>query len=351
MPLNPEQFMLWLTSFFPVGYPMVNLGQFLGGGLTLLSTWEMGRLSGLSREGRLLAVFLVLGIPVVFLEFPTSQSDLFTGGLLNAGLVFFWRSLRNRSRSDIIFSGLAVGLALGSKSTVLYWVPGLVLWAAFLLATHRTGCRRAMKIVAISGVLALLAGGWKYADNLIRYGNPFAPSGEIARIHHQGGGDGLAAWRFIAVSHVWQLVQADSNPSFVGPFLQGLSRRLNEYLETSAPDRELLAAYHGVRDAYTSDPVFEDIASYGLLVPALAVLGMMCDVRRSIRTSDSRARLRLAMAAAAAAFPVVLFHEMNLNPWNYRYFVILAPFVAIIAASRVARSAPSGKPQWSWRSS
>jgi len=333
MPINAELFMLWLTCFFPVGYPMVNLGQFLGGCLTLLSAWEMGRLSGLSREGRLLAVFLVLGLPVVCLEFATNQSDLFTGGLLNAGLVFFWRSLRNTSRSDIVFSGLAIGLALGAKSTVVYWIPGLALWAALLLVKYRPGFRRAASVVAIAGAIALVVGGWKYADNVIRYGNPFAPAAEIARVHQQGGAGGVAALSFVTRSHLWQLVQPNSNPVFLASFLPGLSQRLAGPIESSAPDPELLASYRGVRAAYVGDPVFEDVASFGLLVPLLAMLGMICDGFRWLRTTDPGASLRLAMAASVAAFLMVFLHEMNLNAWNYRYFVMFAPFIAILAAA------------------
>jgi len=333
MPINAELFMLWLTCFFPAGYPLANLGQFLGGCLTLLSAWEMGRLAGLSRERRLLALFLVLGLPVVCLEFATSQSDLFTGGLLNAGLVFFWRSLRNTSRSDIVFSGLALGLALGAKSTVVYWIPGLELWAALLLLKYRPGFPRALSVVAIAGVITLLVGGWKYADNMVRFGNPFAPAAEIARVHQQGGAGGVAALSFVARSHLWQLAQADSNPAFLAPLLGRTSQSLADRIGPSAPDPQLLASFANVRAAYVGDPVFEDIASFGLLVPLLAILGLVFDAFRSLRGIDPGAPLRLAMAAAAAAFLVVFLHEMNLNAWNYRYFVMFAPFVAILAAA------------------
>ena len=333
MPINAELIMLWLTCFFPIGYPLVNLGQFVGGCLTLLSAWEMARLAGLSREARLLVVFLVIGIPVVCLEFATSQSDLFTGGLLNAGLVFSWRSLRNASRREVILAGIAIGLALGAKSTVIYWVPGLALWMVLLLLKHRPRFRRGLAVFAISGGVAVLVGGWKYADNEVRYGNPFAPSADIARVHHQGSGGAAASLKFVAWSHLWQLAQPDSNPAFLASCLRPISQRLAGHIAASAPDRELSDAYRTVRDANAGDAGFEDIVSFGLLVPILAVFGVIGDGLRSRRSPGTGAPLRLAMAAAVAAFLVVFLHEMNLNPWNYRYFVMFAPFAAILAAA------------------
>ena len=333
MPANTELFMLWLTSFFPCGYPLVNLAQFLGGCLTLLSLGEFGRLSGLSREGRLLAAFLALGLPVVLLEFATSQSDLFTGGLLNCGLVFFWRSLKGRSRSDGILAGVAIGLALGAKGTVVYWIPGLVLWSAFLFSVYRPGFRRGLGLLATCAVLALLVGGWKYADNWARFGNPFAPAGEIARVRHPGGEEAASTMKFQALSHLWQLVQPDSNPWFLSPILGDAARRGADWIERAAPDTELRNSFRDVRGAYVGNPVFEDIASFGLLVPALLVLGVVADGFRALRRGDHAARLRLSLAAATAAFFLLFFHEMFLNPWNYRYFVILVPFIAVGAAA------------------
>jgi hypothetical protein len=333
MPVNTELFMLWLTCFFPNGYPLINLVEFGGGCLTLLTVFELGRLSGLSREGRLLAVSLAVGVPVVILEFATNQSDLFSGGLLNAGLVFIWRSFRSRSKTDPLWAGLAIGLSLGAKGTLFYWIPGLLAWVLFLTWRDPVGIRRWLKIITISGGVALLVGGWKYADNYRRFANPFAPAFNISEFHREGGRDDGAITRFMGLSHFWQLVQPNSNPAFLSPALRAAKRALGDRIEAVAPSPKIVASFHEVRQAYEGDYVGEDTVSFGLLVPALFILGMIADGYRAARRADARATSRLALGGAAMAFLYYFFHKTFVHPFNFRYFTLVVPFVAVVAAA------------------
>ncbi|HVW19775.1 MAG TPA: hypothetical protein VHC86_01025 [Opitutaceae bacterium] len=333
MPVNTELGMLWPASFFPAGYPLVNLVQFFGGCLLLLSTWEMGRLAGFSRARRLAAVFLALGAPIVVLEFATSQADLFTAGLLNAGLAFLWRALRRRGGPDALYAGLAAGLALGAKGTVLYWGPGLALWAALLAWRERAGWRRAAAVVGLAAAVALAAGGWKYADNLRRYGNPFAPAGEIARVHQAHSPARAAEQRLIVLTHLWELLLPNSNPRFLAPLLARPQQALAAKIQSFAPDDSVRAGFQRVLQAHPGDYVFEDVVSFGLLLPLLAALGWAVDLARTARTAGSRPPARLAMAAAVAGFLAVLFHEMQLDAVSYRYLTTVVPFCALAAAA------------------
>ena len=333
MPVNAELFMLWLVSFFPIGYPLANLAQYLGGCLVLLAVFELGRLSCLSREARLAAALLAAGTPVVVLEMATSQSDLFTAGLLCAGLVFGWRSLRSGSERETLYSGAALGLAFGAKSSLAYWVPGIALWFAFLCWRHRVTPKQVLRWTALTAGVAALVGGWKYADNWVRFGNPFAPPAQIARIHDQGGAGLAERVSAVAASHLWQLAQPDSNPRFLGRFLGGVALPLGDRIEARVRDPRLRASFRSVRDAYRGDLVLEDVVSFGLLLPVMACMGIAFDLYRRVRRADPGPPLRLAMSAAVAIFLGVFFMEMNLNPWNYRYFVTWVPFVAVAAAA------------------
>lgn len=335
MPINAEIWMVWATSFFPTGFPLVNLPQFFGGCLSVLATLELGRLAGLSRLGRLFAGLLLLGMPNVYLEMATSQSDLVTCGLLNAGLVFLWIAIRSQSRRYALFAGLALGLALGSKGTVIYWIPGLSGWLVLLLWRDcpASRCRLAGGLSILAATVALAVGGWKYADNLARYGNPFASKEHLALLHRHGADRGAENW-FIAKMHFWQLLQANSHPSFLAPILRPLDRWMIDYLDATAPTPQLRQEAQNLRVTYYKDQVVaEDTVSFGFLVFILSLAGWISAGIRLLWKPARTDWARFALGLALGLFLVVFFVQQSLSPWNYRLFIILGPFIAVLGAS------------------
>jgi hypothetical protein len=65
----------------------------------------------------------------------------------------------------------------------------------------------------------------------------------------------------------------------------------------------------------------------------LFLLGLMADGYRAARGSDARATSRLALGGAAMAFLYYFFHKRFVHPFNFRYFTLIVPFVAVVAAA------------------
>ncbi len=333
MPCDSELLMAWLASFFPSGYPLVNLPQFFGGCLMLLATVELGRMAGLGRPGRLLAALLVVGMPNVYLQMSTSQSDLITGGLLNAGLVFVWRTLRNWRWRDALLAGIAVGLAIGTKGSVFYWGPGLAGWFVFLAIGEHSGWRRTLAATAIIGGIAVLVGGWKYAHNWRVFGNPFAPAAEFARVNQQGGNGRLGAAWYLAESHAWQLFQPNSNPRMIEPWLTRPAGWLSDHLDRSAPNSDLAKSSHALRTAPLQRWVSEDDVTFGVLPPLLALAGITFGLWQLLRAKCRASYFRVAMGVAVALFFGFFFTQPKFGAWDFRYFVLVAPFMAVVASA------------------
>ncbi|HVU34250.1 MAG TPA: glycosyltransferase family 39 protein [Opitutaceae bacterium] len=333
MPCDSELLMAWVTSFFPWGYPLVNLPQFFGGCLMLLATIELGRMAGLSRTGRLLAALLVVGMPNVYLEMSTSQSDLITGGLLNAGLVFVWRSLQSWRRRDVLLAGIAVGLAIGTKGTVFYWGPGLAVWYLLIAVGERSGWRRTLATTVVVGAVAVLVGGWKYAHNWRVFGNPFAPAVEFARVNQQGSvGRAGAAW-YIAETHLWQLFQPNSNPRIFASSLAGPAGWLSNHLDHTAPNRDLAKASHDLRTGPLQRWVSEDDVTFGVVPSLLTLIGFTSALWPLLRGKRRTSDFPIALGLAVALFFGFFFTQPKIGAWDFRYFVLVAPFMAVVASS------------------
>ena len=330
MPCNAEILMTWCAAFFPAAYPLANLPQFFGGCLTLLATIELGRMAGLGRPARMLAALVVLAMPNAFLQMATSQSDLLTSGLLNAGLVFVWRSLRAPRPRDAVSAGLALGLALGTKGSVFYWGPGLAIWVLLLAFRHRSNWRPALAAIA---ALTIVVGGWKYLDNWHRFGNPFAPPDEIDRVNQHGNRGRIAAAWYVAKVHFGQLFRENSSPRIATALLRAPTRWISANLDHTAPTPELAETGRAIQTSPQGAFVGEDDVSFGVLGPLLATLGVAWAAFEYVRRRSATAFARLAMAVAVLVFFGFFFTQMKLNGWNYRYFTMVAPFVAVLAGA------------------
>lgn len=126
-----EFLLLWIVSFFKSGFPFAQGVQGLAGVATLAATYELARFLEFPRLARWAAVFALLGMPNVLVQFTTSQTDLVAASFATAGLVFLHEGFRLRHGGSFILAGMAFGLAVGTKQTMLVWgaayaVPALV---------------------------------------------------------------------------------------------------------------------------------------------------------------------------------------------------------------------------------
>lgn len=168
--------------------------------LGAVALYGLAREIGATRRSAPLAPLAFLVTPIVVFQTSTAMNDLTTAGVILAGVYLLVRALRplasaRERRLSVATGGLAFGLALGTKYTVLPFVVGSVpavalsLAAVWVLGTVRPdrGSRSAWAPVArrASGfalrettifvaALALPSVFW-FAQNWIATGNPFAP--------------------------------------------------------------------------------------------------------------------------------------------------------------------------------
>jgi hypothetical protein len=347
-PINADLVIMWFMAPFPRGYPLANLAQFIGGILTLVATFGFARMAQLRRETCLGALVLLFLMPCFVVQWSTCQSDLFTTGLLWSGLYFLFQSLRQCRFA--IPAWLGIALAIGAKGTVFYLGIGLVVTGLIWLRMARpTVAVLKIQIAAAAIAMAVFAAP-RYVENAIHYGNPFAPP-EVFALNH--GDTQKTEWltklELNTRSYLIQAIEPNSNP----PVLRGLLENSWKGMIASLPEQDPYSNTHYPRREWLEyfgrapDPGADTLSS-GIIIPFLAVIGTMIVIVRLVRSGGESARLLASLAIIPLLF--MLFFGLMFLWWptSFRYFNLLLPPAAILAARLFESFRPTLQPvAWS----
>jgi hypothetical protein len=175
-PLAPELFTLWFLQ--PLGADTyVNLVHGVWISMLVAGWISFSRNLGQHPALGLLAVACAMSSPKVMVHLRTfSGSDLAVGSSLMAALGFAYIGTEMTHRRTLIhagFSGLAAGLAAGSKAPALFCclvLAGYWLW----LGIRSSELWPKLAMVFVAG--ALLSGSYWYLQDWILTGNPLFPA-------------------------------------------------------------------------------------------------------------------------------------------------------------------------------
>ncbi|MFE2865269.1 hypothetical protein [Embleya sp. NPDC059259] len=315
--------------------------------LGAVATAGLARTAGARRAHATLAGLGLLAVPAVFLEASTTYVDFATAA---TGLTALQLTLgihpavrdaiehggldaRRRLRGRVLFVGIALGLAIGVKSSNLLtagMVAALVVVQTWRVvgdlrraapSTRRQSATRfarlrehgaatarlALPNAAVLGLPALALGGYWYIRTWISYGNPFYPFTMLG-FHGKGSVDEL-------------IIVRNTAPEVAG------ESKLRATLHSWLHDRE--------RVAYTHD---QQPGGFGLqwiyvLLPIVLVALALFLLRRRF---DLLWGLLLPVLVSATASPA---------PWWARYQLILPAFgcVCLAAVLTAVAQRPSGR--------
>lgn len=158
--------------------------------LAALALFALARTIGARRWSAAVASLVFVASPMAFFHSTVAKNDLIVTALVLSGVLFLLRSLepackRNARTWEISLAGLSLGLAAGTKYTILPFVAALALIVvaiglirgARMPAPERGRHNRGETwrvVVAFSVCLALPSAFW-YVRNLLVTGSPVAP--------------------------------------------------------------------------------------------------------------------------------------------------------------------------------
>jgi hypothetical protein len=280
-------------------------------------------LLGFRRAHAAFAAGLFLLMPIVILESTSTQNDLVAAFFVAGTAVFAVRGIVARSYGDLAVGALALGLAVGTKGTVLIALPSLAIIVG--ASVWRYGLPRRLAVAGVAGaLLAVVAlGSFSYLQNWQQTGSAFGEAHEFTKRT-----DGLFP---NLIRNSWTFLD------FPGMELEWLqepvrttARHAFGELETEGTP-SLSGATQDAPFAFLLDTnVDEDVTAFGplalfVLLPVMVVALVLPGV-----TSGERVVALSALLALG-----VCFVALNSNPWIARLlivFIILgAPLLARVA--------------------
>lgn len=327
MPVGPDLVIAWLIGAGGRGYPLAGAAQTAGAALALAATLFFARRTGLGPAPALGAVVLLLGMGNVAPQLASLHTDLFVAGVF-AGSAALWVGALERGRGSLL-GGAGLGLAAASKGTLLYLGPAGLLWAGWFLWRHRPGWRVLTATVAGAIASLVVLNGPLWARNYAAYGSPAASEASV--VHHYGSsgsvGERLAKTALNLRTSFVQACDPNSQPPWLRAPVERLGRALAARLPRSDPHTFEQLDRVGALESYFSYAV-PDAEFAG---PGLALLAAFLAAGAAAFLVPGAGAVRVWFLGVAAFF-VTQNALFQWHPWGFRYAVLVAPWLALVAA-------------------
>lgn len=320
-PMNAELAVMW-TVMFSGGDRWAGFIQWLSVGMISLAGFGIARMLGARRSQALFTSLLFSNFTGILLQSSTTQNDLVVSALLVTCLYFLFLAKKETSIVLVGFSGLAIGLAVGTKSTIAFVLPAFAICILIdLVQAKIRNLRFYLTWGAFSLAAFLLVGAFGYIQNQIAYQNPLSDKVWTEGIINTPISRGTLVTAN-TVFYTYQMLDFSAIPEPVATaltagkswFFTRVIHRLNVPAQNAIPDQSLASLLN-------APPVIhEDTSWYGLvaflvLIPA-AIYQLVIGLRRG---SDP---MRWMLVVMAAGF-VLTFSAFSVwSPYKGRYFIL-----------------------------
>jgi hypothetical protein len=327
----PEVFTAWLLAGTREGFRLSVLPQALGGILAVGATVGLARQAGLSRVAALLAGALLFGMANVAVQFTAAQTDLFTAGIFGAAFLLWLRALARGEAS--LLGAAGAGLALGAKGTVFYLAPSALVWVLWLGRRHRLPPAAWGRIIGAAALGIALFAGPGFLRNWRAYESILGPREWVEKVHRktESLGELTAKLGRNLTASLAQNCEPNSQPHG----LRTLGRILGTALAARVPERDGFTLDGFSREQTLMNAVIRwphpdaDATSFGLVTIALFGLGT---VVAGLRLWQAESRQIALWSVGVLGFMVYYHALQQWHPFGFRYFVLVAPWIAVVAA-------------------
>lgn len=328
-PVNPAFQVLW-TVVFTGNDTFVEASQFTAMLICSISVYGISRLLNRSPKSAIFNSLLFLSYPIILMQSTTAQTDLVVAALISCAFYFLILGFKQEQNKFLSISGLGIALALGSKQTAFFILPGYLILFFFLWLKKRKEMPKAIQHFLIFTLLFfLIFGSLTYIINLVHFKGFFGLPGSV---ESESNFSNIQDILKILKLNPLRLTYNAIDPSGLtyplkNYFIKAKSilfsktlNALNIELESNA-----LALNEHQFQYLTVPHLTEDEAWYGPLGFFLMALALIAGFIRGIQKKDI-VRLGLVFTFLVYAFCIVIFRP-GWDPYQGRYFLSVAVLV------------------------
>jgi hypothetical protein len=333
-PANAEILILWQAVLLRNDHA-TGLVQWFSWCGTILAVYALARFLAFSCRNSLFAALAFACFPEVVLQSTSAQNDLVTAFFVICAFVFV-SSIpgENKPAKAALVAGIALGLALGTKSVAFLMVPGLAVYGlVFFSRTEKLSWHKIIGLTAFSAAGFVALGAYIYIQNLRLYGAWTGPE-PIRELHALQELDWHATW-----SNLGRILVQFINPAGGIPYtshIYAIGNRIYAsiaehvfvymHINKSIPGVDFFAAKWS-----PSAAIHEDYTAYGPLFGYIALPIVFWTLLFSRRREGSAQQK--ALAFAVILFIALVAATLRWQHWHMRLMLglvaIASPLLAV----------------------
>lgn len=182
-PVNSEILYTWFLLFLRKD---ILLGVFNFCGVILYFAGLYGVMSFITKSlrKRLWVVLVSLSFPFALVRFSGVETGLIISALTLVAICLYMRFINNKDICAGVMGALAISLAIGTKTSVFFMLPGLFIWSVWYAryVSKKDFCKPVIQFYLFAAMTFLVFASYNYILNFINYGHFFAAE-NVARGH------------------------------------------------------------------------------------------------------------------------------------------------------------------------
>lgn len=333
-PVNISLQVFW-TILFQGTDRLAGYVQWVSAIITIIAVYGIARLLNAKRPQALFAALLWASFPIILFQSTSTQLDLSSASLFLAAVYFLILGIKTESKKGFIASGLALALALGAKQTIIFLLPGLLIFTLLQWTFWRRHFKLLLTWALSTTLFFLVLSSYIFIVNYATYGNVAGPKDVVS----ESTGSSLENMFLVMPRLMYQSIDFSGLPKPIEAFgnrtkakvMETIQKGTGFTLETSkgnAPDQQF--AYRDFQEP-TEDAAWFGFASLAILLPAVIIV--------FIKAIKKKETLTIGLILLSVSFlPVNAFLRWGWDPYQGRYFIgavgLIAPLMFICVNKR-----------------
>lgn len=306
---------------------LVGFVQYMAALISFLAVYRLGLFLSNSRIRSLFAALLWLTFPEIILQSTSTQNDLVLASFFTCCVLFLFIGIKHRSWTYLLLSALFFGLALGTKQTVLFLLPGFALAMVFIFLKFKKPVIRLLVGWGVASLtFFLIFGAYIYIQNMIFFGSPAGPGEEVEGQVNEFSLTNISQELPVNISRlIYQAIDPSGLPGELPGYMQKFKAKLVEYAglkDWMESDTGAVKPFN-LRDLPTTH---EDSAWYGLTSVLLVFPVVVLQFIKGLKKKDPFPLGLIAIAVGFLIFDAML--RPGWAPYQGRYFVTAATIAA-----------------------